>query len=290
MHYRGRFAPSPTGPLHFGSLLAALASYCDAKAAGGKWLLRIDDIDPLREQAGASSAILKTLEQHGLYWDEQVLYQSTRTEAYRHAIAALQQQGLLFYCTCSRQQLAQFGNRYPGTCRHRLQPPAEAFAIRVKVPDHAICLDDQLQGRYCQNLAEQGGDFILVRKEGFFSYHLACIVDEDYLGITHIVRGVDLLESTPKQIFLAERMQLKIPIYAHIPVVLSPDGVKLSKQTGARALDPAMARQSLVLALRCLGQPLVEGIELGSVEEILSHAVKHWSLHRVPPHIDLTTA
>ncbi|HET8706538.1 MAG TPA: glutamate--tRNA ligase family protein, partial [Pseudomonadales bacterium] len=166
MTYRGRFAPSPTGPLHFGSLLAALASYCDAKSAGGEWLLRIDDIDPLREQKGASDGILRTLEQHGLHWDGPVCYQSRRTEAYRAALATLQQQNLLFYCTCTRQQLAAFGNSYPGTCRQQFQPPSQAYAIRLKVPDRQICLDDLLQGRYCQNLQEEGGDFVLVRKEG----------------------------------------------------------------------------------------------------------------------------
>lgn len=285
MHYRGRFAPSPTGPLHFGSLLAAVASYCDAKAVGGQWLLRIDDIDPLREQAGAGDAIQRTLEQHGLYWDGPVHYQSKRTDAYLHALEQLKRLGRLFYCTCSRQQLAAFGQAYPGTCRQVLEPPAQPHAVRVRVDDREICLDDELQGRYCQNLAEQGGDFILLRKEGFFAYHLACALDEDHLGITNVVRGVDLLDSTPKQLFLAELLQLSMPRYAHIPVVKSPDGVKLSKQTGARALDPATAPQSLVQALRCLGQPIEAGLAEQSTEEILRHAVRHWSLRSLPSHI-----
>lgn len=282
MNYRGRFAPSPTGPLHFGSLIAAVASYCDAKSAGGKWLLRIDDIDPLREMPGAVSSILQTLTQHGLYWDEAVLYQSTRKDAYHAALEQLKNQDLLFYCTCSRQRLASFGNRYPGLCRSCEKQPEEAFAIRIKVEDKLICLDDLIQGHYCQNLLEKGGDFILLRKESFFSYHLACMLDETYLGITHVVRGVDLLESTPKQIYLAQQLNLITPIYAHIPVILSHDGVKLSKQTGAQAIAANQSSQSLISALRSLGQAVPNELINAPVEMILQFAVTNWSLTSIP--------
>ncbi|WP_235015413.1 tRNA glutamyl-Q(34) synthetase GluQRS [Oceanicoccus sp. KOV_DT_Chl] len=195
--YIGRFAPSPTGLLHIGSLIGAVASYVDAKAHQGKWLVRIEDLDPPREITGAADAILHSLEQHGLHWDDSVMWQSQRHQAYQHTIEQLQSSNHIFYCSCSRSNLKANKGIYPGRCRHQQHPPKNAAAIRLVVPDQSIGFDDAIQGYYAQQLKQEVGDFVLQRKDGLFAYQLAVVVDDQQQQISHIVRGSDLLDSTP---------------------------------------------------------------------------------------------
>jgi glutamyl-Q tRNA(Asp) synthetase len=206
--YRGRFAPSPTGPLHTGSIVAALASYLDARAARGTWLVRMEDLDPPREQPGAADDILRTLDVLGLHWDETVVYQSTRLDAYQAALDNLKQQGLIFSCQCSRLDLG--GSQvYPGTCRQRIPRADTATALRCRVPDQTFGFEDRLQGPFSQQLANEVGDFILLRKEGYFAYQLAVVVDDDWQNVTDVVRGMDLLDSTPRQLYLQQKPPAK---------------------------------------------------------------------------------
>ncbi len=244
--YRGRFAPSPTGPLHLGSLVAAMASYLDARAHQGRWLVRIEDLDFDRNVKGADSAILHTLQRCGMVSDEDVVWQSARTQ---HYDAALQQLGsLVFPCGCSRKEIADSRLRaglqdqqiYPGTCRHGLTSNKPARSYRLRVPegeDAVFSFDDRLLGKQSQNLATEVGDFVLKRADGFWAYQLAVVVDDALQGITHIVRGSDLLDSTARQIYLQKLLAVSTPSYLHLPVVLSDSGEKLSKQTGAIGFD-----------------------------------------------------
>ncbi|MBI3149181.1 MAG: tRNA glutamyl-Q(34) synthetase GluQRS [Betaproteobacteria bacterium] len=240
--YRGRFAPSPTGPLHFGSLLAALASYADARTHGGEWLVRIEDLDPPREQPGAAALILKTLEAYGFEWDGQVWYQSTRGEAYAAVLESLRTRGLVFPCGCTRAelQLAPQGaggeHVYPGTCRKGVPAGRRRRAWRLGVGEAQVAFEDLLQGPQRQDLAREVGDFVLRRADGWFAYHLAVVVDDAAQGINTIVRGADLLPSTARQIYLQQVLALATPRYLHIPVATAANGEKLSKQTRAAAL------------------------------------------------------
>jgi glutamyl-Q tRNA(Asp) synthetase len=240
--YRGRFAPSPTGPLHFGSLVTALGSYLDAKAHGGEWLVRIEDLDTPRVVPGAADDILRTLERFGLEWDGPVLYQSSRIEAYEAALEDLRQKGLVFPCGCSRKDV---GDRYPGTCRKALHGRRDMVSWRYRVPDETVEFLDRRLGQQRQNVAEYVGDFVLKRADGLFAYQLAVVVDDGYNGITDVVRGEDLLDSTPRQILLQRALGLPQPRYLHLPVVVNSTGQKLSKQTGATALDPDCAEELL---------------------------------------------
>ncbi|HSB96568.1 MAG TPA: tRNA glutamyl-Q(34) synthetase GluQRS [Spongiibacteraceae bacterium] len=280
--YIGRFAPSPTGPLHFGSLLGALASFLDARANGGRWLVRIEDIDPQREVAGAAHDILKCLRSHGLWWDGEVWYQSRRSEFYRAAIAQLLAANRAFYCVCSRSELADSGGIYAGRCRACTLAPSAPYAIRLRVDDCDIVFSDGIQGSIHQNMAREVGDFVLFRKESLAAYQLAVVIDDAAQGITHVVRGSDLLDSTARQIFLQQRLALNTPHYAHIPVIANRDGQKLSKQTLAPALETGAAPQNLLAALEFLNQPPPEGNARDSVEQILCWAVAHWQLANVP--------
>jgi glutamyl-Q tRNA(Asp) synthetase len=235
-NYIGRFAPSPTGPLHFGSLLTALASWCDARAAKGQWLLRIEDVDVVRTQEGAADHIIRTLEHYGLWWDGEIVYQSQRTEHYQAALQQLQQQDDVFWCTCSRSELAQTQSAiYTGHCRAHHQYRSQA-AARIRVNERIIDFDDGVFGHISENIAETVGDFVIFRRDGLFAYQLAVVVDDAEQGITHIVRGADLLDNTSRQIYLQQRLNLTTPTYAHIPLVVNDKGEKLSKQTGASAL------------------------------------------------------
>lgn len=283
-HYVGRFAPSPTGLLHFGSLIAAAGSYLDARTNNGRWLLRIDDIDPPREQPGATDGILRSLEQFGFEWDGAVLLQSTRNEAYRAALAQLHEQGLTFFCTCSRKQIAEEGDRaYPGTCRQRrIPPPGREHSIRLCVDAENTGFNDLIQGAYAQNLRNDVGDFVLLRRDGFYSYHLACSVDDAFQGVTRAVRGADLLDSTPRQIHLQTLLKLSNPQYAHLPVALNVDGQKLSKQNLARELDAGRREQLLWEALRFLGQQPPSDLRNADLKSIWDWAFVHWSLDNVP--------
>ncbi|MEM1403570.1 MAG: tRNA glutamyl-Q(34) synthetase GluQRS [Pseudomonadota bacterium] len=270
--YRGRFAPSPSGPLHFGSLIAALASYLDARAAGGAWLVRIEDIDPPREQAGASDAILRSLEAHGLTWDEPVLYQSTRGSAYDAALKKLDADGHLFPCVCTRATLGPGGN-----CGRRCAPkPAEPCALRVNLPDSPMFQDVYL-GR--QVVKEGPGDLVLKRKDGLFAYNLAVVVDDADQGITRIVRGRDLLEQTPAQNCLHQLLGQIPPEVGHIPLAVGADGGKLSKQNKAAPLDDDRAPDNLQLALRFLGQRAVDAAAV-NVDAILESAIDQWNPRR----------
>jgi len=242
--YVGRFAPSPTGPLHFGSLIAAVASYCEAKSQRGQWVLRMEDLDRPREIKGAAAAILQQLEKFGFEWDGSVLYQSHRDEAYAAALAQLKQQHLIYPCTCTRKEIADSstsigieGLIYPGTCLSQPIKPNAAIAWRIKTPDNIITFHDDIQGQISQNLQHDIGDFILKRADGLFAYQLAVVVDDAEQGITHIVRGADLLNSTPRQIYLQQMMGYSTPQYAHVPVATNAAGEKLSKQTLAQAID-----------------------------------------------------
>ena len=217
--YIGRFAPSPSGALHFGSLLAALASYLDARAHSGQWLVRMEDLDPAREPPGAADQILRTLEAFGLFWDGQVIYQSQRQAAYFEALEQLQHQSLTFPCTCSRKRIKAMGGVYDGKCRKRQSPPRHDFATRLKVSDELICIPDQIQGDFVQNLLHHCGDFILQRRDGLIAYQLAVVVDDAWQQVTDIVRGYDLLESTPRQVFLQRLLGYPRP---NMPIFPSP--------------------------------------------------------------------
>jgi glutamyl-Q tRNA(Asp) synthetase len=258
--YVGRFAPSPTGPLHFGSLVAALASYMEAKAAKGKWLLRLEDLDRPREQPGAADAILRALERLGLEWDGPVLAQSARLERYRAVLEDLARRGFTYACACTRKELedsalAIDGARvYPGTCRHGLAPGKAARATRLRTHRAPIGFADRIQGWIAQDVEREAGDFVLRRADGVFAYQLAVVVDDLDQGVTDVVRGADLLDSTARQIHLQRLLGARTPRYAHLPVAVNAAGEKLSKQAGARALDLADPKAELARARRFLGQ------------------------------------
>lgn len=288
--YRGRFAPSPTGPLHFGSLVAALGSFLDARAHGGEWLVRMEDVDTPRNVAGAAEGILSTLEAFGFEWDGTVLWQSTRLEAYAEALARLKADGLAFACACSRKEIADAETRpaidgglvYPGTCREGLLAGRSARAWRLRVDDAPVAFVDRLQGEISQQLESDVGDFVLLRADGLFAYQLAVTVDDHFQGITDIVRGADLLASTPRQIWLQHCLGFATPRYAHLPVATNAAGEKLSKQTLAPALDPAAAACELVRALEFLGQaPPVELVR-ASLPEVWRWAWAHWRFDAIP--------
>src|SRR5450631_3791935 len=265
--YRGRFAPSPTGPLHFGSLVAAVGSYLDAKHHQGKWLVRIEDLDTPRTVKGAADKILSTLEAYDLHWDEKIIYQSQRTAAYQDAFEQLQTQNQLYPCACSRREIADSALHrgdelvYPGTCRNGIAQGKTARAWRVRVNDTTINFTDRLQGNITQSLATEVGDFVVKRADGLFAYQLAVVVDDAAQGITDVVRGADLLDSTARQIALQRALDLPTPSYAHLPLVLGPDGRKLGKRDGAlplETLDASRVRSALAFALRALGQEPAE--------------------------------
>lgn len=287
--YIGRFAPSPTGPLHFGSLIAAVGGYLEARAQRGRWLLRIDDLDPPREQPGAAAEILSILDHFGFEWDGPVVYQSQRHAAYQEALDRLASAAQTYPCTCSRKEIAEAGQDgvsgavYPGTCRNPANRRKHtSAATRVSVPDRRLCLQDRIQGEYCQNLATDIGDFVLRRRDGLYSYHLAVTVDDAWQQITHIVRGVDLLDSTPRQLYLQALLGLPSPAYAHLPVAVNRDGQKLSKQTFARPLSRDHSNRQLWEALRFLGQQPPPELAAATVGGIWEWAEPHWSIDKVP--------
>jgi glutamyl-Q tRNA(Asp) synthetase len=258
--YVGRFAPSPTGPLHFGSLVAALASYLEARAAKGKWLLRMEDLDKARAQPGAADDILRALERLGLEWDAPVLVQSARLERYRAALDELTRRGLAYPCSCTRKELedsalAIDGARiYPGTCRHGLAAGKVARALRLRTHGAPIGFADAIQGWIEQRVEQEVGDFVLLRADGIIAYQLAVVVDDMDQGVTDVVRGADLLDSSARQIHLQRLLGARTPRYAHVPVALNAAGGKLSKQAGARPLDLSDPQAELARARRFLGQ------------------------------------
>ncbi len=280
--YRGRFAPSPTGPLHFGSLVAAIGSYLDAKHQQGKWLVRIEDLDTPRLVKGAADDILRTLESYGLQWDETILYQSERNGFYQATFDQLRATHLLYPCTCSRREISdstiQRGQEliYPGTCRNGRTSDKTAQAWRLRVNDACITFSDRLQGTIAQDLATEVGDFVLLRADNLFAYQLAAVVDDDAQGVTAVVRGADLLLSTPRQIYLQRLLGFAAPTYMHLPVVVNAQGEKLSKQTHAQAVSIQDAAETFFTALIFLRQQPPVELRHDSVERILSWAIENW--------------
>ncbi|GGI55605.1 tRNA glutamyl-Q(34) synthetase GluQRS [Oxalicibacterium solurbis] len=290
--YIGRFAPSPSGPLHAGSLVAAMASYLDARAHGGRWLVRIEDIDEARTVAGAADAILHALQAFGMQHDGDILVQSRRKDVYQRAFDRLTD--YTYPCGCTRREIAdsRLGTAadgaaiYPGTCRHGLAPGRVARALRLRVPDvgqpdETIIFDDRWLGPQVQHLATEVGDFVLKRADGFWAYQLAVVVDDAEQGITHIVRGTDLLESTGRQIYLQHLLDYPTPSYMHVPVVRNAQGEKLSKQTGARALDLTRPLDELLLAARFLQLDIAPASSLAHFWE---QATTIWRMNFLVPH------
>ena len=273
--YVGRFAPSPTGPLHFGSLVAALASWLDARAAGGRWLVRIEDLDPPREQAGAADEILRSLEHLGLCWDGPVVFQSDRNQLYEAAIEKLKKHA--YWCGCSRSEVADSSlglaadgaQIYPGTCRDGLPPGRSPRALRLKVVNESISFADRVQGRVEQHLAREVGDFVLLRADRQFAYQLAVVADDAAQGVSDVVRGADLLGSTARQIFLQRLLGIPTPRYLHVPAAVDAAGEKLSKQTGAGAVAQADLRRALLF----LGQKETDDP---------AEAVRNWNPSLIP--------
>lgn len=280
--YVGRFAPSPTGPLHFGSLVAALASYLDAKANGGRWLVRIEDLDPPREVTGSSTHILKQLQALGMNWDDDVLYQSTRLSAYERILQQLENLEYCFNCDCSRQRVSGLGGVYDGRCRSRGLNPSPGLAIRLKTSSKTVRFADGIQGDYVQNLEHEVGDFILRRRDGLFAYQLAVVADDAAQKITHVVRGYDLLSSTPRQIYLQQLLGLPTPSYAHIPIVVNELGQKFSKQHFAKPIDLKNASSLLVSALQFLGMTPPPTLIGAAPAALMAWGAKHWDIQRVP--------
>lgn len=284
MSYVGRFAPSPTGPLHLGSLVAAVASYLHARQAGGRWLVRIEDIDPPREVPGAAAGILRTLEAFELAWDGAVLHQSARLERYREVVETLLATRRAFRCHCSRSELRAAADavgspRYPGTCRDLKLPPRDT-AVRARVEPGAIGFVDGLQGERSIDLAETTGDYVIERRDGLPAYHLAVVLDDAYQGVTTIVRGIDLLESTFVHIHLQRSLGVPTPRYFHLPVVVDEHGQKLSKQSGAAALErPSPAALESILRLLRLDAP--EDVTSARPREVWNWALEHWSIDRL---------
>lgn len=279
----GRFAPTPSGPLHLGSLLTALGSWLSARAAGGRWLLRIDDLDTPRVQPGAESVILHQLQAHGLQWDGAIRRQSEHVREYAAALECLRMQNRIYACTCTRAQLQQAADGedavYPGTCRDARRDEAGA-ALRFAVSAGEWVVDDAGRGRLSRRLEREIGDFVVRRRDGQFAYQLACAVDEAAQGISEVVRGADLIGSTFRQVHLMHALELPVPRYRHLPLVVGADGRKLSKQNEAAPLDPARAAQNLRAALRLLDQP-----EPGTATEpaaILESAIRAWAPSRIP--------
>ena len=288
--YRGRFAPSPTGPLHFGSLIAAVGSYLDARTQGGEWLLRMEDIDTPRNVAGAAEGILATLDAFGFEWDGPVLWQSQRGEIYAAALANLVAGGLAYPCACSRREIADSatqtaidgGLAYPGTCRAGLPRGRSARAWRLRVDEREMSFVDRLQGVLTQRLERDVGDFVLRRADGLFAYQLAVVVDDADQGITDVVRGADLLASTPRQIWLQRCLGYAQPDYAHLPVATNAAGEKLSKQTLAPALDGSNAAGELVRALGFLGQSVPGELARSRPADVWAWALANWCGDAVP--------
>ncbi len=278
--YRGRFAPSPTGPLHFGSLVAAVGSYLQARSASGDWLVRMEDLDTPRNAPGAADGILNDLERFGLHWDEAVLYQSDRLDIYADALDRLRREELVYDCGCSRRDLED--GIYPGTCRKGVPAGRESRSVRVLTHGHTVSLEDQVQGNLAQNLESTFGDFVVLRADRIFAYHLAVTVDDALQSMSEIVRGADLLDSTPRQIHLQRCLGLPTPAYAHLPVAVNAEGHKLSKQTFARPVSDRDPGKVLFEVLEFLGQRPAPDLRGASKNDVLAWGVQHWRLNAVP--------
>ncbi|MFT6260445.1 MAG: glutamyl-Q tRNA(Asp) synthetase [Crocinitomicaceae bacterium] len=283
MTYIGRFAPTPTGPLHFGSLVTALASYLDAKHQRGQWLLRIEDLDPPREDPTASALIPKQLIAHGLIWDGEVQVQSQHSARYEQVLTFLKNKGQIFPCVCSRKMLAdQAGLHHGDGCQtHSNLNTKETYALRFLVKQQDVSFTDRVYGKYTQDLA-QVGDQILKRKDGLYAYQLAVLVDDYDSGVTHVVRGLDLMDNTPRQIHLLDQLGWFVPCYMHIPLITNQQGQKLSKQNRAEALDLANPVQNLLNALDFLQQAKPPASTHKNPAAVLAWATEHWQVTYIP--------
>ncbi len=289
--YRGRFAPSPSGPLHFGSLVAAVASWLEARSRRGEWLLRIEDLDPPREKPGAADDILATLDRLGLHWDGAVLRQSTRLEAYRAALDRLGRDGRLRACTCTRTALAALPENlrrepgdelfHPPRCLPAAGSAPGSVAMRLRVPDRVVQFVDRVQGPQAVNVARSVGDFVLRRRDGLYAYQLAVVVDDAEQGILDIVRGADLLSSTPRQVLLQQSLGLPAVTYMHVPLAVGRDGLKLSKSEDAPGLMLAAPERQVVAALEFLGQEPPPELARGDVRAVWEWAVLNWHPERM---------
>lgn len=284
--YIGRYAPSPTGPLHIGSLIAAVASYCDARANNGIWSLRIEDIDETRCTREYADDIINTLHQFGFRWDGEIAWQSQQKIRYEAALATLITKQRVYACRCSRKEIADSttaqslgidGVVYAGTCRQQ-KVDFQSNAIRLRTESTVITFNDRCQGLQQQNIEAEIGDFIVKRRDGLFAYQLAVVVDDAASNVTHVVRGADLLDSTPRQIYLQQQLGIATPIYLHVPVAVNADGQKLSKQTLAPAINTDNAVAALITSLRYLGQPLdwLQSSSLLTPQDVLNMAVRQW--------------
>jgi glutamyl-Q tRNA(Asp) synthetase len=281
IQYIGRFAPSPTGKLHLGSLMTAIASYCDAMKDNGQWLVRIEDLDPPREVHGASKSIIKTLQNYGFQFKLPVVYQSqtSRQKSYNKAIEKLKSLDALYPCPCSRNELKQKDPR-THSCRNKIIDDITDCSLKLKVPDETLIFNDIIQGRYTTQLLSDCGDCVLKRKDGLFAYQLAVVVDDAFQGITHIIRGTDIIESTPWQIYLNSILNFQTIQYAHIPVLVNSQGQKLSKQTYAKEIEKENPIEMLVLAYSLLNQnPFYTKPQ--SIEDFWTHAIMNWNINKV---------
>lgn len=288
--YIGRFAPTPSGYLHFGSLVAAVASYLDARSVGGKWLVRMEDLDPPREMPGAQAAILDTLERYGFEWDGPVERQSDRHAAYSAQVEQWLRSGLAYACTCSRKQLEGSNGIYPGTCRDAQHDWHGDVAIRIRVPELDYRFTDRLQGEFHQHLGREVGDFIIRRRDGLFAYQLAVVLDDAWQGVTDIVRGADLLDNTPRQLYLQELLGIAAPRYLHVPLIIQPDGHKLGKSYRSPPLEAAQASPLLVRALKALGQNPPAGLAQSAPGDVLTWGIRHWNADAIPHSLTLEDA
>lgn len=277
--YVGRFAPAPSGPLHFGSIIAALGSFLQAKCHAGEWLVRIEDSDRFRVVEGATGLILDTLENLGLHWDREVIIQSQRENRYRQELEKLQDMGIVYPCTCTRRETR--GKPYPGTCRKGISRNRKHRSLRIRTDDTPVEFDDTVVGKYSQSLENEVGDFIIKRSDGMTAYHLAVVIDDADQGVTEIVRGADLVDSTPRQIYLQRILQYPTPSYLHLPVAIDASGRKISKQNNAPGIDIARGAQVLTNALDFLGQHPDPQLADATVEDVIQWGLEHWDSKKI---------
>jgi glutamyl-Q tRNA(Asp) synthetase len=284
--YVGRFAPTPSGALHLGSLYTAAASYLDARAHRGRWLLRIEDLDRPREVAGSAAGIISTLQEFGFRWDGEIVRQRDRSELYAAALDSLQARGLTFECSCSRLQLED-ESRYPGACRDRPQSAGVPTATRLRVEPGRIQFSDRIQGAYRQDLSAAAGDVILKRRDHIYAYLLAVVIDDAEQGVTHVVRGADLLDNTPRQIYLQRCLGLALPEYAHVPVLTEPDDAKLAKSRRSVVLQAEQAVPQLLAVFSLLGLAPPPSLEGSTIADAWDWAFAHWDIRQVPKRLNM---
>ena len=280
--YKGRFAPSPTGPVHFGTLVTAVGSYLQAKKNNGEWIVRMEDVDTTRKVAGADVDILNTLAAYGFEWHGEVIYQSKQSHHYQQALEQLISQSLIFPCLCSRKQLAETDSDiYPGTCRQQPLPEKNQHALRIIAENIDIAFVDAVMDKQSQNIKQQCGDFILKRRDGLFAYQLAVVVDDALQGISEVVRGADLLEVTARQIYLQQLLYYPTPDYCHLPLVIDDAGNKISKSEGAATVGTENKVRQLISALKFLGQQPPDELNEANISELWKWSIDHWRLDRV---------